>query len=364
MNIKECYKVLEIEETNSLKEIKEGYRDIVFVWHPDRLESNQRIKKKAEKKLKQINLAYEKLKEHFSSKTPELIEITISPSVIEIEYHKSVTFTVFGIDSEGNKIEVEQIQWESTGGTIYQNGLYFADDDTGEYQVKAKVGNLESCAKVKIINNSIVVTTEKDKSNDSNKTKSTTEKNSSYNNFNKQQTSFIFNDNTFSFGILGNFIKWIIWLYLYWMILTDDSIYDEPTPFVARLMTVFVSTWIVAFISPNLVINFGLNNQDSNEKFSGRALVCGLYSFLTAIFAGFYWAMVESTQTENFNGLQNWLVGVSGFTMIFTFIYPKGTFLYIIEAYDRTKNRFSNGCGCFLLGFILIGIIGLFQSMF
>ncbi len=77
MNIKECYKVLEIEETNSLKEIKEAYRDIVFVWHPDRLESNQRVKKKAEKKLKEINSAYEKLKEYCSDKTPELAKITI-----------------------------------------------------------------------------------------------------------------------------------------------------------------------------------------------------------------------------------------------------------------------------------------------
>ena len=42
-------------------EVKEAYRDLVQVWHPDRFGKNPRVQKKAEAMLKEINAAYEKL---------------------------------------------------------------------------------------------------------------------------------------------------------------------------------------------------------------------------------------------------------------------------------------------------------------
>jgi len=41
--------------------IKEAYRDMVKVWHPDRFGSDLRLRQKAEDKLKQINMAYQVL---------------------------------------------------------------------------------------------------------------------------------------------------------------------------------------------------------------------------------------------------------------------------------------------------------------
>ncbi len=56
------YQILEIEPGASQSEIKQAYRDLAVVWHPDRFSDNPRLRKKAEEKLKQINAAYEFLK--------------------------------------------------------------------------------------------------------------------------------------------------------------------------------------------------------------------------------------------------------------------------------------------------------------
>ena len=49
MDIKRCYEILELEPTASVKDLKQAYKDIVNVWHPDRFSHSTRLKKKAEK---------------------------------------------------------------------------------------------------------------------------------------------------------------------------------------------------------------------------------------------------------------------------------------------------------------------------
>lgn len=51
------YKVLEVDQDSSLDEIKSQYRFLVKAWHPDRFSKDDQ-KKKAERKLKEINKAY------------------------------------------------------------------------------------------------------------------------------------------------------------------------------------------------------------------------------------------------------------------------------------------------------------------
>ncbi|MBD2565793.1 MULTISPECIES: J domain-containing protein [Nostoc] len=210
MNINECFKVLEIETTDSMQDVKQAYRDIVFVWHPDKFCNNQRIKKKAEKKLKQINEAYENLKLHLLTQLPQLTEIIISPDSIELEYNQALSFTVFGINSEGNKSEIEQAIWESSGGTIYQDGLFFADDNPGTYLITATAANFQAYAKVlikikKSLNNSPI----------NNKYLTQEEEFSQLNSHIEQKNNVIIQLLLLVFGlIVGAYVVWVTFILL------------------------------------------------------------------------------------------------------------------------------------------------------
>ncbi|MDY6805285.1 MAG: J domain-containing protein [Cyanobacteriota bacterium] len=56
------YEILELEPGASLKEVKEAYRDMAFVWHPDRFSQNPRLRAKAQVRLVEINEAYRQLR--------------------------------------------------------------------------------------------------------------------------------------------------------------------------------------------------------------------------------------------------------------------------------------------------------------
>lgn len=67
MNIRKSFEILEIGTDVTEDEARQAYKDIVAVWHPDRFSHNPRLKKKAEEKLKEANLAYETVQAFFSA---------------------------------------------------------------------------------------------------------------------------------------------------------------------------------------------------------------------------------------------------------------------------------------------------------
>ena len=71
MDILKCYKILELDHEPSRAEVREAYIDMVRVWHPDRFTNNPRLRKKAEEKLKEINIAYAEIRALVSTK-PEV----------------------------------------------------------------------------------------------------------------------------------------------------------------------------------------------------------------------------------------------------------------------------------------------------
>lgn len=63
------YQRLGLKPGASEEEIKEAYRDLVNVWHPDRFSDNQRLIEKANKEIKEIDIAYENLISCFAEET-------------------------------------------------------------------------------------------------------------------------------------------------------------------------------------------------------------------------------------------------------------------------------------------------------
>ncbi len=71
-DFKRSCQILGIEAGASRTEIKQAYRDLVHVWHPDRFGQNPRLQNKAEAKLKEINAAYEQVLAGFRPAAPPL----------------------------------------------------------------------------------------------------------------------------------------------------------------------------------------------------------------------------------------------------------------------------------------------------
>src|SRR5438552_2377274 len=69
----ECLAVLGLRPGVSLREVKEAYKDLVNVWHPDRFSHDPRLQKKAQEEMKKINEAYEKLLIILKEAPPEAI---------------------------------------------------------------------------------------------------------------------------------------------------------------------------------------------------------------------------------------------------------------------------------------------------
>lgn len=62
-NLDQYYRVLGLEIGASLEEVNQAYKDLVFIWHPDRLpQENHRLIQKSAEKLKEINHARDLLR--------------------------------------------------------------------------------------------------------------------------------------------------------------------------------------------------------------------------------------------------------------------------------------------------------------
>jgi len=69
--IKQCFQILEVAPNASIEEVTRAYRDLVKVWHPDHFAHDERLRQKAEEKLKGLNRAYEALSRHLSNVTDQ-----------------------------------------------------------------------------------------------------------------------------------------------------------------------------------------------------------------------------------------------------------------------------------------------------
>lgn len=74
LSIEQAFQTLEIPSTATWEEVRQAYRELVKVWHPDRFQEDAKFQSRATKKIQDINAAYRILEQHFESPQP-------SPSV-------------------------------------------------------------------------------------------------------------------------------------------------------------------------------------------------------------------------------------------------------------------------------------------
>ena len=61
-----AYKILEIEKAASDEEVKKAYRKMAKKYHPDKvITDNEAIKKGAEEKFKEVQIAYEQIQKEW-----------------------------------------------------------------------------------------------------------------------------------------------------------------------------------------------------------------------------------------------------------------------------------------------------------
>lgn len=68
MELRKCFEVLEVHQNATMEEVRQAYKDLVKVWHPDRFAEDPRLRVRAEKRLKEINMAYETINAFISSR--------------------------------------------------------------------------------------------------------------------------------------------------------------------------------------------------------------------------------------------------------------------------------------------------------
>ena len=88
-DLTQCYRLLGLEFGASLEEINQAYRDLVFIWHPDRIPSdNQRLRQKAQEKIQELNYARDQLRSYLQNRQPRTPSIK-PPSSSPSRYHGS-----------------------------------------------------------------------------------------------------------------------------------------------------------------------------------------------------------------------------------------------------------------------------------
>ena len=62
MRLDDSYRVLDLDAGATDEEVKNAWRDLSKVWHPDRFAHDRAVQQRAEEKLKAINEAYEQIR--------------------------------------------------------------------------------------------------------------------------------------------------------------------------------------------------------------------------------------------------------------------------------------------------------------
>lgn len=241
----ECYRVLDLQPGASMGELKESYRDLVTVWHPDRFVNNPRLHKKAENKLKSINVSYEYLLDILTGSKSgnflQLAQIIVIPQEVELEVGEYRTFSAIGIDRNGTPCGVE-VEWSADGGIIDSEGTFRAYR-SGYFVVTARVGDISGSAGVEVNQPEPAISPEPEVRNDWEK--------DTFGEL-KEEISELFDKPKRRIP----WVRLLIWGFLAVALLADQSSgFDSRIAAFGGLCSL---AWIAGLIRPGLVLRFGL----------------------------------------------------------------------------------------------------------
>lgn len=67
MNLNECFLSLELVPTENINDVNRAYKRLMLQWHPDKYQSDEKLRLLAEQKTKEINIARDWLVSYFKS---------------------------------------------------------------------------------------------------------------------------------------------------------------------------------------------------------------------------------------------------------------------------------------------------------
>ncbi len=77
-----AYRILGIPPGSPKDTVKQAYRDLAQVWHPDRFQHSDRLHEKAQKNLARINEAFAVLKDHEPSESVRTSRLSMTMSAV------------------------------------------------------------------------------------------------------------------------------------------------------------------------------------------------------------------------------------------------------------------------------------------
>ncbi len=118
--LERCYQLLGLEPGALLEEVNQAYKDLVFIWHPDRVpKDNPRLVQKAEAKIKELNHARDTLRSHFKNGTaakPAAQPKPASQTYYQSYYYRPPTQSSNGHSSNGRQSNGHSSNGHSTNG--------------------------------------------------------------------------------------------------------------------------------------------------------------------------------------------------------------------------------------------------------
>jgi hypothetical protein len=89
MDTRQCLEILGLECVTSPKQLKDAYRKMVKLWHPDRFHGNSGLAQQADVKIREINRAYNHLLTYFDPNRSKFLKTACHPSDTESAFDQN-----------------------------------------------------------------------------------------------------------------------------------------------------------------------------------------------------------------------------------------------------------------------------------